>query len=53
VVHVPGPQVRFVNPLDFDDTPRLIADAYEAARGFLDTLHVDGPGLYGSLIEPA
>jgi hypothetical protein len=26
----------------------LMESAYEAARSFLDELHVTGPGLYGS-----
>ena len=48
VIYLPGPAPRRVSPLDFDHTDLLVADAYEAARTFLASLHVDGPGLYGS-----
>ncbi len=48
VVYLPGPQPHHVSPLDFDHTDMLVADAYEAAQSFLASLHVDGPGLYGS-----
>ena len=48
VVYLPGPALHRVSPLDFDHTDALIAEAYEAARMFLASLRVDGPGLYGS-----
>ena len=48
LVYLPGPQPHHVSPLDFDHTDMLVADAYEAAQTFLASLHVDGPGLYGS-----
>jgi NTE family protein len=48
VVYLHGPQPQRVSPLDFRQTGPLIETAYEAARVFLDELHVSGPGLYGS-----
>jgi NTE family protein len=48
VVYLHGPEPLRVSPLDFRQTGRLIEAAYEAARVFLDGLHVTGPGLYGS-----
>ena len=48
VVYVPGPAVRLVSPLDFSHTGELIEASYEAARPFLSSLEVTGPGLYGS-----
>ena len=48
VVYVPGPAVRLVSPLDFSHTDELIEASYEAARPFLASLTVTGPGLYGS-----
>lgn len=48
VVYLPGPQVRYVSPLDFAQTPNLVEGAYEAARAFLGSVVVDGPGLYGA-----
>jgi NTE family protein len=47
VVYLPGPAWRRVSPLDFGHTDILIESAYEAARAFLATLDVTGPGLYG------
>ncbi|MGB9304524.1 MAG: hypothetical protein WCB92_12840 [Mycobacterium sp.] len=41
------PALHRVSPLDFDHTEMLIAEAYEAARTFLQSARVDGPGLYG------
>jgi NTE family protein len=35
-------------PWDFRHTQRLIITAAGAAGRFLDTLHIDGPGLYGA-----
>lgn len=54
VVYLPGPAPVRVNPLDFQRTEELTAQAYEAASGYLRDLAVDGPGLYGGpgLIEP-
>jgi len=51
VVYLPGPVAQRISPFHFDDTDVLIEGAYEAARPFLEDLHVDGPGLYGSLSE--
>jgi NTE family protein len=48
VVYVPGPAWRPISPLDFDHSDMLIETAYEAAREFLATLDVTGPGLYGA-----
>ena len=48
VVYLHGPEPLRVSPLDFRQTGTLIEAAYEAARSFLDALHVSGPGLYGS-----
>jgi NTE family protein len=53
VLHLPGPQLTVVNPLEFTGSAALVAQAYEAARPFLDTVRVDGPGLYGPVTEPA
>jgi NTE family protein len=48
VVYLHGPEPHPVSPLDFHHTSTLIESAYEAARSFLNELHVTGPGLYGS-----
>jgi len=48
VVYLHGPEPFRISPLDFRQTGTLIEAAYEAARSFLDGLHVTGPGLYGS-----
>jgi NTE family protein len=48
VVYLHGPEPHRISPLDFRQTGTLIEAAYEAARSFLDGLHVAGPGLYGS-----
>jgi len=48
VVYLHGPEPLRISPLDFRQTGTLIETAYEAARSFLDELHVSGPGLYGS-----
>ncbi len=47
VVYLPGPTARRISPLDFSHTGELIEAAYEAARPFLASLVLDGPGLYG------
>lgn len=48
VLYLPGPQLRHVSPMDFTHTASLVEGAYEAARAFLDSVVVDGPGLYGA-----
>jgi NTE family protein len=48
VVYLHGPEPRPISPLDFRQTGMLIETAYDAARSFLDQVHVTGPGLYGS-----
>ena len=48
VVYLHGPEPLRISPLDFRQTGTLIEAAYEAARVFLDKLHISGPGLYGS-----
>jgi NTE family protein len=48
VVYLHGPEPQRISPLDFRQTALLIEAAYEAARSFLDEVHVTGPGLYGS-----
>ncbi len=46
VLYLPGPAPVMMSPLDFTHTAALVKDAYGAARGFLDTVEVVGPGLY-------
>lgn len=46
VLYLPGPRPEVLSPLDFSHSPRLIRAGYEAARAFLDTVVVSGPGLY-------
>jgi NTE family protein len=48
VVYLPGPAACRCSPFNFNLTEALIEGAYEATRSFLQRLHVDGPGLYGS-----
>jgi NTE family protein len=48
VVYLPGPAACRCSPFNFGSTQVLIEGAYEAALSFLQDLHVDGPGLYGS-----
>jgi NTE family protein len=48
VVYLHGPEPQRISPLDFRQTTLLVEAAYEAARSFLDEVHVTGPGLYGS-----
>jgi NTE family protein len=48
VVYLPGPAACRCSPFNFDSTAILIEEAYDAALPFLQELHVDGPGLYGS-----
>ncbi|GAB3567268.1 patatin-like phospholipase family protein [Amycolatopsis endophytica] len=47
VVYLPGPRPVRLSPLDFSRTEELTNSSYEAARTYLATLAVDGPGLYG------
>ncbi|WNV89168.1 patatin-like phospholipase family protein [Umezawaea sp. Da 62-37] len=53
VLYLPGPPVQSVTPLDFSHTAELIASSYTASTAFLDTVRVDGPGLYGAPGGPA
>lgn len=48
VVYLPSPEIHRLSPLDFDQTETLIDSAYRAARPFLESLEIQGPGLYGS-----
>ena len=48
VVYLPGPAIFRVSPLDFEHTGKLIEGAYQATSQFLESLDIDGPGLYGS-----
>lgn len=48
VLYLPGPAPRYISPLDFTHTATFIQDAHAAARTFLDTVTVHGPGLYGT-----
>ncbi|HEU4947638.1 MAG TPA: hypothetical protein VFT31_10825 [Kribbella sp.] len=48
VVYLPGPALHRLSPLEFHHTDMLIQGAYEAAGQCLESLEVDGPGLYGS-----
>ena len=36
------------HPLAFDNSTKLMADAYEASRAFLEEVELTGPGLYGA-----
>ncbi len=47
VVYLPGPAIHRVSPLEFDHTAMLIEGGYQAARPFLESLDIAGPGLYG------
>ncbi len=46
VLYLPGSPPVDVNPLDFAHTTTLMRDAYEHSRAFLETVSVDGPGVY-------
>lgn len=46
VLYLPGPEPTIVSPLDFSQTSQLIRSAYTATRAYMETLTVDGPGLY-------
>lgn len=52
VLYLPGPRPRMVSPLDFRQTSALMSEGYVAARSFLDTVTVDGPGLYRRADHP-
>ena len=47
VVSMPPPGSRKVSPFDFAHTSELIEESRSAGVAFLDTLEVNGPGLYG------
>jgi NTE family protein len=47
VVYLPGPAIQRVSPLEFAHTDMLIEGGYQAARSFLKSLVITGPGLYG------
>lgn len=47
VVYLPGPAISRVSPLEFDHTTMLIDGGYQAAKSFLNSLVIAGPGLYG------
>jgi NTE family protein len=47
VLYLPGPAIHWVSPLEFTHTATLIEGAYGAARSFLETVEIDGTGLYG------
>lgn len=53
VLYLPGATPQRMTPLDFTHTPELIASAYTNSRAFLDTVTVDGPGLYRSATDQA
>lgn len=46
VIYLPGASPLMISPLDFRHTAELMHDAYDASRAFLDTVSVDGAGLY-------
>ncbi|SFO87465.1 NTE family protein [Amycolatopsis arida] len=48
VVYLPGPEPVRVSPLDFSRTDELVEQARRAAVRHLETVRVDGPGLYGA-----
>lgn len=48
VLYLPGPAPQYVSPLDFTHTATYIEEGYSAARAFLETVAIDGPGLYGT-----
>ncbi len=50
VVYLPGPAIHRLSPLEFGHTAMLIEGGYEAARPFLASLEIAGPGLYGPSI---
>lgn len=52
VLYLPGPPPARFSPLDFSHTPTLVRDAYTNAKPFLDSVTVDGPGLYRRRADP-
>ncbi|MFI9384507.1 patatin-like phospholipase family protein [Kutzneria sp. NPDC052558] len=52
VLYLPGAPVQAVTPLDFGHTAELIASSYAASTGFLATVEITGPGLYGGPAGP-
>ncbi|MFV0317677.1 MAG: patatin-like phospholipase family protein, partial [Microthrixaceae bacterium] len=46
VLYLPGAKPIGGTIFEFDQTGYLISDAYDRSRTFLDTVAVDGPGLY-------
>lgn len=46
VLYLPGASPLMISPLDFSHTADLMQGAYRQSRAFLETLSVDGPGLY-------
>lgn len=48
IVYLDAPAGRVVSPLDFEQSADLMRDGLVAARAHLQTLVIDGPGLYGS-----
>ncbi|MBW8172513.1 patatin-like phospholipase family protein [Ornithinimicrobium sp. Arc0846-15] len=48
VVYLNTPAGRQVSPLDFDQSEDLMRDALAVTRAQLQSLRIDGPGLYGS-----
>jgi NTE family protein len=48
VVYLPAPFPLTSSPLEFHESAKLMADAYEASRTFLAEVKPAGPGLYGN-----
>lgn len=47
IVSMPAPSAGRVSPFDFSQTRQLIEESRQAGEAFLDSLVVQGPGLYG------
>lgn len=47
VLYLPGPVPMRLSPLDFSQTALLTESAHEAARVYLESVTIEGPGLYG------
>jgi len=47
VLYLPGPFPLTSSPLDFTSSARLMQDAYQKSRAFLEQVKPCGPGLYG------
>ena len=54
VLYLPGPFPLTSSPLDFTSSARLMEEAYEKSRAFLEQVNPSRPGLYGHapLITP-